>query len=113
MSGFPGVTLYDAGGAELPLTYDWHGDQVVTHAPPRRVDLGSGISAYVMVNKYRCDRQTVSEATTLRLIPPNDISSLPLNLAGLRELGYCGLGDPGSTLEISPIEPTEAATRSE
>jgi len=111
MSGYPGVTLYDASGAELPLKYYWQGDQVVTHSPPQRVDLASGISAYVMINKYRCDLQTASEATTLRLIPPNDISPLQLSLAGLRELGYCGPGDPGSTLEISPVEPTIGATR--
>jgi len=34
------------------------------------------------------------------------------DLAGLTELGYCGPGDPGSTAEVSPVEATEAATRS-
>lgn len=112
MSGYPGVTLYDASGAELPLQYYWKGDQVVTHSSPQRVDLAQGVSAYVMVNKHRCDTGDLTKAAVLRLIPPNSISTLQLRLTGApRYFAYCGRGDPGSTLEISPVEPTEAETR--
>jgi hypothetical protein len=111
LSGYPGISLYDSLGNLLPLAYVRHGDQVVTSDSPERVDLGSGIAAYIMINKYRCDSGTKQEAASLRLIPPNDTSFLTLSLNALMELGYCGPGDPGSTLEISPVEPTASATR--
>lgn len=108
--GYPGITLYNSQNQILPLVYQREGDQVVTSSPPQRVNLASGSTAFVAVNKYRCDLGDKSVAEVLQLIPPGDTSSMTLNIAGLRDLAYCGPGDPGSTLEISPVEPTAAAT---
>lgn len=108
--GYPGVTLYDARDVVLPLSYQRHGDQVVTASAPQRVGVASGNAVFVMINKYRCDLGDEATAATLRLIPPDDTTSMTLSIQGLMDLSYCGPGDPGSTLEISPVEPTVSAT---
>ncbi len=113
MVGYPGIGLYDGGNNLLPMSYERHGDQVVTDDTPTRVDLGPGISAFVTVNKYRCDLGDKQVAALLRLIPPDRTGSLTLSLSGIaRDMSYCGQGDPGSVLSISPVEATVAATRS-
>ena len=114
--GYPGVTLYDSQGRVLPLAYKRGGDQVVTSSPPQRVDLAPGATGFVMINKNHCVNDG-AVATTLRLIPPDDTVSITLDVAGLRDLpagardfAYCGPGDPGSTVAISPVAPTGSAT---
>jgi len=95
MFGYPGIGLYDSHNQLLPFQYLRSGDQVVTDAKPMRVDLGAEISAFVMVNKYRCDFGYKAESALLRLIPPNQTQSLSLNVSGIRrDMGYCGPGDP-------------------
>jgi len=42
----------------------------------------------------------------LRVIPPGDHHPLTAVLPAYPELGYCGLGDPGHVVDISPAEPT-------
>ena len=110
LSGYPGVAFYDARDVLLPLSYQRHGDQVVTAPVPEQVGVASGNAVFVMINKYRCDLGDKATAATLRLIPPDDTTSMTLSIQGLRDLSYCGPGDPGSTLEISPVEPTASAT---
>lgn len=110
MFGYPGVTLYDVDNHALPLSYQWHGDQMVTGAAPQRVGIAPRGAAFVLINKYRCDLGDKATAVTLRLIPPDDTTSMTLDIQGLIDLSYCGPGDPGSTLEISPVEPTASAT---
>ncbi len=106
--GYPGISLYDAADHLLPLSYEWHGDQMVTGSAPQRVAVAPGVEAFVLINKYRCDLGDKATAVTLRLIPPDDTTSMTLSVQS--DLGYCGPGDPGSTLEISPVEPTASAT---
>jgi hypothetical protein len=108
--GYPRITLYDSQNHRLRLTYKRQGDQDVTSSPPRRVDLAVKAYGFVMVNERRCDSGNKAVATTLRLIPPDDTNSITFDIEPLRQLSYCGSGDPGSTLDISPVEPTESAT---
>lgn len=110
--GYPGVTLYDSRGLLLPLLYQRHGDLVVTGSAPQRVGVAPGSEVFVMINKYRCDLGDKATSATLRLIPPDDTESMTVNVQGLMDLSFCGPGDPGSTLEISPVEPTASATTS-
>jgi len=110
--GYPEISLYDAQGRLLPLDYHWGGDQEVTSAPPERVDLAPGGAAYVLINKYRCDLGTLDGAKTLQLIPLGDTSPLILDMQGLMGEDYCVPGADGSTLSISPVEPTDQATLS-
>jgi hypothetical protein len=111
LEGYPALTLDDTGQAPLPFSYDHAGYQT-TGPTPQRVALAPQGTAYVMINKYRCDLGDRDTATTLGLIPPGGTTSLTLSLTGLRDFSYCGPGDPGSTVDISPVEPTAAATTS-
>jgi hypothetical protein len=110
MVGYPGISLYDVQGRLLPLTYQWAGDQMVTSGPPSRVGLAPGGTAYVLINKYRCDLGDLDVAATLRLIPPDDTSPLTLNLQGLGSEESCVPGADGVTLAISPVEASVQAT---
>jgi hypothetical protein len=109
LDGYPGITLYDARNELLPLSYLRHGYQTIGPAP-QRVDIAPGSAAFVMVSKYRCDSGDIDTAVSLRLIPPDDTTSMAVSIQGQTDLSYCGPGDPGSELDISPVEPTAAAT---
>ncbi len=110
LSGYPQVTLVDSAGRVLPLRYQTTGDQMVTSAAPGHVDIAPNGLAYVTVNKYRCDTTDFMQASVLRLTPPGLASSFDVSLAGNVPMDYCGPGDPGSTVYISPVEPNFLAT---
>src|SRR6202035_4232010 len=101
--GYPQVALADNAGRVLPLQYQNSGDQMVTSAPPAHVDLGPNGLAYVTVNKYRCDTTDLMHASVLRLTPPGLTASFTVSLAGNVPMDYCGPGDPGFTVHVSPV----------
>jgi Protein of unknown function (DUF4232) len=106
--GYPGISLYDAQGRLLNLSYEWRGDQMVTTSPPREVDLAVGGKGFGLINKNVCVGPQVAIAATLRVIPPDATVALVLgNPPG--GLTSCESGDVGNALAISPIEPTESA----
>lgn len=107
--GYPGVSLLDGANRPLPFDYKQSGDQVVTSQTPRRIDLASAGVAYVTINKYRCDLGDKGSAQALQLNLPEDSSALAVTLVD-SSLGYCGPGDPGTTVSISPFEPTLSET---
>ena len=109
LDGYPGVSLYDANNVLLPLSNQRHGYQTIGPAP-QRVGLPPGSAAFVVVSKYRCDSGDKDTAVSLHLIPPDDTTSMTVSIQGAQNLSYCGPGDPGSELDISPVEPTPAAT---
>lgn len=108
--GYPGISLIDERGRVLPLIYSRTGDQVVTASPPTRADIPPGGVAFVTTNKYRCDVREVMRAAAVRLIPPDDFVALSVSITGNVPMDYCGPGDPGSILHISPVELAEGAT---
>jgi hypothetical protein len=105
--GYPGISLYDQRGVALSLSYDWRGDQMITSSAPPRVGLTIGAKGYVLINKNVCVGPPVASATTLQFIPPDDTGVLVLdNPPG--GFASCEPGDIGGTVDISPVEPTEA-----
>lgn len=108
--GYPGVIGPDDAGRALPFDFRQTGDQVVTSDPPARVELAPGDSAYVTINKYRCDVGDLDLVRTIQLIPPGDDAPLQATFSESSGLGYCGPGDPGSIVDVSPIAATRAAT---
>jgi len=105
--GYPAVTLLDGKGRALPFVYNHSGDQVVTGQPPTRVVLSPGETAFVAINKYRCDVGDQGLTSTVQLTPP--ANGMPLSVAlapPASRLTYCGPGDPGSVVAVSPVEPT-------
>ena len=115
MLGYPGVSVLDANGVGLPLTYRRGGDQMVTSSSPENVNLPADSTAYVLMNQSAClgsGGQDQGVATTLRLIPPGTTSSLNLGFGQIHSssFGYCGPTDPGSTVNVSPVEANAMAT---
>ncbi|TMC48886.1 MAG: DUF4232 domain-containing protein [Chloroflexi bacterium] len=113
MFGYPEIMLTDSRGRALPLRYSRTGDQVVTSSVPSQVDVAPRSTAYVTLNKYRCDAGELMNATMVRVVPPDDYSSLQLSITGNVPMDYCGPGDPGSTVHLSPVEPSYVATISQ
>src|SRR5262249_1896905 len=102
--GYPRIRTYDRVGL-IPFAITHRGDQMLTSRPPSRVVVRPQRAAWVAVNHYRCDLGEGRTATTLR------IDEAVIRLSDrYQRLAYCGKGDPGSTLAVSPFEPTLRAT---
>jgi hypothetical protein len=106
LNGYPTIDLRDQGGRSLPFTYRHHGDQMVTNARPRPVVLRSGGHAYIRINKYRGDLGDKAETPAAAITPPATGASFRVPLGNRRDFGYCGVGDPGSIVSVSPVVST-------
>src|SRR5205823_1426869 len=108
LDGYPAVRLYDSAGA-IPFVIRHGGDQVVTSRRPTRVLVKAGGAAYLVLNHYRCDftvRRT-AKRVFVGLAGASRAQSASVAITNpLRRPNYCGRGDPGSTLTVSPLEPT-------
>jgi hypothetical protein len=104
LDGYPHVEFRDALG-RLPFVIHNGGDQMLTHRPPNRVRFAPGRHAYVAVNKYRCDRGDERRPNKAVLVPPGGGMQLSAPVTGWF-FGWCGLGDPGSTVSVTPVEAT-------
>lgn len=111
LSGYPAIWLGDRVGT-IPFVMRHGGDQMVTPNRPRRVLVRPGRSAFVILNRYRCDLGDVRTARTLRVGLPGAIRSASA-VVDIRRLSarvhYCGKGDPGSTVSVSPFVRSIAA----
>jgi hypothetical protein len=102
LSGYPRVVLYDAEGAALPFRYARGGGAYVTSRKPVTVVLARGVAR---------------NATAIRLTLPTRGAVFAgreaLAIAGAAGLSYCrgGPRDPGQVIAVSPVEPTQQATR--
>jgi hypothetical protein len=105
LDGYPQVSLADRSG-RIPFALRYVGDQMITGRRPRPFVVGGRDAAYLAVNKYRCDLGPVRTETALQIGP------LTVSLAAVpREVAWCGHGDPGSVVDVTPFEPSIAATR--
>jgi hypothetical protein len=119
LDGYPGVTLYDAAGA-IPFVIRHGGDQMISSRPPKPVIVRPAGRAFVVMNKYRCDRGAApgsrgtrriritsgTRAAGSASITFGDPRAIPV---AYRIPDYCGKGDPGSTLIVSPFVETVRA----
>jgi hypothetical protein len=82
---------------------------MVTSRPPTRVIVRRNRAAFVLLNHYRCDLGDLRTPTSVQIrlagVTSTESASVKLTLANSR-LRYCGKGDPGSVLTVSPFEPT-------
>lgn len=102
LEGYPTVTALDSQGRVLGFSYSHSGDQMTTAAAPQPVYLPKGSSAWIRLNKYRCDIQTQDTAASLRLNLPSGGGTLSLSAA----FSYCSEA-PSLTIAVSPFEPVE------
>jgi len=102
--GYPTIELRDRRGT-IPFRISHRSDQVIRARPPTGVVVRPGGVAWVVVNKYRCDRGDLRPARSLRLAFTRGGSTL--ETAILRGwIGWCGRGDPGSGVTVSPYAPS-------
>jgi uncharacterized protein DUF4232 len=109
--GYPSVALSDAQGV-IPFVYSHRGDTMVTSRPPRTVPLRPGSSAYVLLDKFRCDLGDRRVSTRVRLwIEGSPMHGASVALSAMR-IALCKPGIPaeGRIVHVSPFEPTLAAT---
>ena len=109
VNGYPKVTSYDRSGA-IPFAIRHGGDQMITSHGPARVVVRPDRAVFLLLNHYRCDLGGLRSATTVRIGLPGGArraATLSIKVTDpYRRLDYCGKGDPGSTLTVSPFEPT-------
>jgi hypothetical protein len=116
LDGYPRVVLFDADGV-IPFVVRRGGDQMISSDPPKPVKIPAGGRAFVVMNKYRCDRGAVRGTRRIRIssgtgaagsasITFGDLHTIPMPY---RIPDYCGRGDPGSTLTVSPFVGTVRA----
>lgn len=111
LDGYPRVSFYDSDGL-VPFRIRHRGDQMIAGRSPRPVPDNEGKPVVVMINKYRCDLGDRRLALQLRLSLDGARISPPLNLAHQRRaFAWCGSGDPGSTVDVTPYEPSVKGAR--
>ncbi len=105
LDGYPVVRFSSGGGAAIPFRVLQAGDQMVTAHRAHAVVVARGGSAWIVLNKYRCDLGSQSAVgwIVVGLLGAGAIGAVAPRSAGW---AYCGSGDPGSTVHTSPFEPT-------
>jgi hypothetical protein len=106
LRGYPRVALSGSGGALLPFSYRRGGDQMLTGAAPALVPLRPGGGAYFAINKVTCAMHESDVARRIQVIPPGGHRALSYAVRRFPTLGYCQAGDPGHTIDLTPIEPS-------
>ena len=111
LAGYPRVQLRSSSGALYGFSYRDRGDAEVTGTRPGVVTLRPGGGAWVLLNKTACLGNVDGRlAREVWLMAPGTKGFLRLRLANVVFFDYCGPGDPGHTIDVSPLEPTAAAT---
>jgi len=107
LHGYPTIAML-SGSRALPFVISHRGDQMVTGAQPRTVVVSPKHRAYIVVNKYRCDAGDRAGATSVSVRLGRGSQLLTIRFASIsrRWISYCGPGDPGSTLTVSPYAAT-------
>jgi len=114
LDGYPLVLLISAAGAVLDLRQMSH-SQYVTTASPRRVLLGMGATAYVLVAKSGCVIGDLQRASQARLMLSGTGEDIAFTISIVRSVGALALCKggptaPGNNFAVSPVEPTLGAT---
>ena len=105
LDGYPTFSALDQQKRVLNFSYSHSGDQMTTAATPQPVYLPKGSSAWIRLNKYRCDIGIQDTTALFRLTLPT--GSGTLDLSGLsRTFDYCA-EPPSLTIAVSPFEPVE------
>lgn len=103
LDGYAAVALFDRQGRLLPFRYTHRGDQMITGARPKPIQLRPGASAYFALNQNTCASFTTRTASTLRIRLAGGHGELTMHLARYPILGYCGRG-VWQTVAVSPFE---------
>lgn len=103
LRGYPTIEAGSAEGKILAFRYQHGSDMMLRAVTPATVSLPPDQPAYVVINKYRCDSGDLATATHLQITPPGASAPVTIQLTGRGGMPWCGLGDPGSTVTVSPV----------
>lgn len=109
--GTPALWFEDAHG-HIPFVLRTGTDQMIAATSPLPVHVRRGGSAWAVINHYRCDLGDKRAANVIRIGLQNAAYSNTVRLIvrdPYEHVDYCGRGDPGSTITVSPFEPTLTA----
>lgn len=79
---------------------------MVGSRPPRPVVVRPGGVAWIVFEQYRCDLGGVRAIRTALIRLPGANDAIRRSGEGFH---FCGKGDPGSTVFVSPVVPTQRA----
>lgn len=114
LAGYPRIALLSSRGRVYPFTYRDAGDVEVTGHRPSTVTLRPGGHAFVLINKSPCIATVQGQLVRqVRLMPPGSTGALALRSLGGVLLDYCGTGDPGHRVDVSPIVASVSAAQHE
>jgi len=104
LDGYPHVAFRDKSGRVLLFDYRQGGNRYlwVTHRSPATVQLAPRAVAYLLIDKTPCSGAS-DQAVSLSIIPPGNTKPLPLTWTE-PFISYCGRGDLGHVVALSPIE---------
>ena len=108
LDGYPDVRLSDRLGL-VPFVIRHGGDQMITSHRPMPVVVPPRRAAVVALNHYRCDRGGLRAATRvqMRFADRRQTGTASVTITDpYRTPDYCGAGDAGSILTVSPFEST-------
>jgi hypothetical protein len=93
--GYPKVDAYDRRGM-VPFLVRHGGDQMLTSRPATRIVVRRQGSAFVLLNRYRCDLRAPRTATSVRItvagMASTESATVKLAVVNSR-LRFCGMGD--------------------
>jgi hypothetical protein len=111
LEGYPRLQLRSVSGTLYGYSYRDRGDAEVTAHKPAVVTVSPGHGAWVLLNKTPCIGNVEGRLVhQVWLMPPGASTYLHLELGNIVLFDYCGAGDPGHTIDVSPFEPSAAAT---
>jgi hypothetical protein len=105
LDGFPQVTFSDRHG-RIPFVINHRGDQMIARRRPEPVAVEPHHAAWVALNKYRYDRGSRRVTTLLRVARRGEPGGGARFVVSGRSPDYCGKGDPGSVVTVSPFAAT-------
>lgn len=109
LRGYPRIELLDRHGSPLPFSYRDRGDEELTGLPTTIVPLAGAADAYLAINRNTCVELSNTVPTRIGVTPPGQTRRITLRLRRYPIMSYCPPGDPGNTVDITPIERTLAA----
>ena len=99
--GYPRVIVRDRRGA-IPFSITHRGSAAIKPRPPQRFVVAHGAGAFVALGQYRCDLGDVRKGKVVQLrLGASAVETTVHDY--YRQPHYCGVGDPGSVLAVSPF----------
>jgi hypothetical protein len=101
LRGYASLSFASSDGTDLPFVVTHAQSQGYRDPGPSDVGLSPGGVAVLAVGKYRCDTSSVDVAKVRITLP--GLAPLELPPPAQRPIGFCGVGDPGSTLQETAV----------